>query len=157
MYHFFAIFCVLQILFFAMWENMGKYLGEVLFKRVFLRYSSPFYIAHCFDFSHHLSIRISVQDTANYSYVFGSSFYPTRLNNYKGFCSLQLKLLWTSRKHTLEQPCSASGQLAECGQIGDFVRPNAPSPQKKVETYFGLVVQFEKWETIFWILSHLKF
>ena len=33
--------------------------------------------------------------------------------------------------HTLEQPCSTSGQLAECGQKGHFVLPNAPLPQKK--------------------------
>ena len=47
--------------------------------------------------------------------------------------------------HTLEQPCSTSGQLAECGQKGHFVLPNAPLPQKKVETtHFCLVTQFEK-------------
>ena len=41
--------------------------------------------------------------------------------------------------HTLEQPCSTCGQLAKCGQKGHFVRPNAPLPQKKVETHFCLV------------------
>ena len=34
--------------------------------------------------------------------------------------------------------------MAECGQMGNFVRPNAPLPQKKVETNFCLVTQIEK-------------
>ena len=61
--------------------------------------------------------------------------------------------------HTFEQPCSTSGQLAECGQKGHFVRPNAPLPQKKVETtHFCLVTQFEKMrrilQSVLWLWPH---
>ena len=43
----------------------------------------------------------------------------------------------------LEQPCSTSGQ-SQCCQNGHFGRPNAPLPQKKVETHFCLALQLEK-------------
>ena len=44
--------------------------------------------------------------------------------------------MYCERDHDLPQPCSTSGQLAECGQKGHFVWPNAPLPQKKLDTPF---------------------
>ena len=53
---------------------------------------------------------------------------------------------------TLDQPCSTSGQLAECGQKVMLFGQMYPFNRKKVETHFALAVN-----TGFSILTTLKF
>ena len=64
-------------------------------------------------------------------------------------------------KRGVEQPCSTSGQLAECGQNGHVFWPDVPLQQKKIETHFAELSKKEKnfihMKTGFSILSNLKF
>ena len=63
--------------------------------------------------------------------------------------------------NTLDQPCSTSGQLAECSQKGYFVWSNAPLPQKKVETHFCYIITIWKikrvWQSVLWLQYSVTF
>ena len=74
----------------------------------------------------------------------------------------KVQRLESSMNDNLAQPCSTSGQLTECVQKGHCVRPNAPLPQKKIDSNFCLAVKLEKNEysvrcTMASVLSHISF
>ena len=55
----------------------------------------------------------------------------------------KIQRLESSMKDYLAQPCFTSGQLTECVQKAHCVPPNAPLPQKKIDSIFCLAVKFE--------------